>query len=455
MALRLLMHRFEPSSLRSFPLRDLMIRSSNCPSGKCVEAVRVQMWIWANHSSDSIPPYASPRLKKERLLVEGEIPSIPTTTFSTSVDMSQDTGDIVISQGTGDMSQGTSNRVIQNATKLWAWTCNACSFKNMINADQMKNTRFVCTICQTRTSTKQVQTNIVVVEDEEKDYHDISSGQENVAIRMYGEMSTLKKLKNEFLSYITSSVLSPCVRIKWKRNGGVRACMGGEHQTLKNICSISECSHKSLSLECNRYCECASIKDCECGNRITQRGIGVHLEVFWTGNDRRWGVRALQSISKGQFVCVYAGEIVPFGCKCEHNCDNENCVHLTSCANCVAQGKTQIRNSQAYVFELKPKTTATTKSFRANRETNKHVSKYVIDGRRFRNVGPFFNHACSGWNIEPRFMYSEHHDTDLPILAFFAKCNIKANEEILLNYGHKFPGCMCKSCAIKKKKKMK
>jgi hypothetical protein len=287
---------------------------------------------------------------------------------------------------------------------------------------------------------KQVQANLNVVEDEDVDFHDISSGQESVPIRMYGDTSTLKRLKSEFVSYITSPVMSPCVRIDWKQS--VETCCVPTSQSEKNVCSVSKCSHGSRFLECNRMCECANMNDMKCGNRLTQHGVGVSLEVFWTGRERRWGVRSLQSITKGDFVCIYAGEIVPIGCKCEHNCTNENCVHMTSCPKCVAQGKTKIRNSQAYVFELKARS-----GQKAN-DKNK-VCKYGIDGRRYRNIGPFFNHACSGFNIEPRFLYSEHLDKDIPTVAFFAKRNIKPNEEILLNYGHKLPGCRCTSCRRK------
>ena len=100
-ALRILMDRFEPTRLRSFPLRDVLIRTSKTPSGKYVEAVRVQMLLWANHSSDTTPPYASPRPKKS----SGATESIA-----------------------NDMSQNTSDIVKANATKLWTWTCNACSY---------------------------------------------------------------------------------------------------------------------------------------------------------------------------------------------------------------------------------------------------------------------------------------------------------------------------------------
>ena len=141
---------------------------------------------------------------------------------------------------------------------------------------------------------KQVQANLNVVEDEDVDFHDISSGQESVPIRMYGDTSTLKRLKSEFVSYITSPVMSPCVRIDWKQS--VEACCIPTSTTTKNICSVSKRSHGFKFLECNRMCECASMNSVKkCGNRLTQHGVGVSLEVFWTGRERRWGVRSLQS----------------------------------------------------------------------------------------------------------------------------------------------------------------
>ena len=160
-ALRLLMHRFEPFHLRSFPLRKVLVEASKTPSGRYVETVRVQMLHWANHFDDTTPPYASPRLKK--------------------CGRAEDTA--------GNMSQDTSNRVTENATKLWTWACNACSYENTISSDKMTDTRYICGMCGTSTSVKQVQANIVVVEDEDVDYHDVSSGQESVPIRMYVDVS--------------------------------------------------------------------------------------------------------------------------------------------------------------------------------------------------------------------------------------------------------------------------
>uniref|UniRef100_A0A8C3SR45 Histone-lysine N-methyltransferase SETDB2 n=1 Tax=Chelydra serpentina TaxID=8475 RepID=A0A8C3SR45_CHESE len=57
--------------------------------------------------------------------------------------------------------------------------------------------------------------------------------------------------------------------------------------------------------ECNLSCKCDRMR---CHNRVAQHGIQVRLQVFNT--DRKgWGVRCLDDIDKGTFVCTYSGNI--------------------------------------------------------------------------------------------------------------------------------------------------
>ncbi|GAU21877.1 hypothetical protein TSUD_33740 [Trifolium subterraneum] len=58
--------------------------------------------------------------------------------------------------------------------------------------------------------------------------------------------------------------------------------------------------------ECWRKCGC----DMKCGNRVVQRGISRKLQVFLTEEGKGWGVRPLEDLPKGSFVCEYAGEIL-------------------------------------------------------------------------------------------------------------------------------------------------
>ncbi|KAL6953133.1 hypothetical protein U1Q18_048288 [Sarracenia purpurea var. burkii] len=58
--------------------------------------------------------------------------------------------------------------------------------------------------------------------------------------------------------------------------------------------------------ECWRKCGC----DMQCGNRVVQRGITCKLQVFFTKEGKGWGVRPLQDLPKGSFVCEYVGEVL-------------------------------------------------------------------------------------------------------------------------------------------------
>ncbi|KAL0900920.1 hypothetical protein Bca101_084881 [Brassica carinata] len=58
--------------------------------------------------------------------------------------------------------------------------------------------------------------------------------------------------------------------------------------------------------ECWRKCGC----DMKCGNRVVQRGISCQLQVYFTQEGKGWGIRTLQDLPKGTFVCEYIGEIL-------------------------------------------------------------------------------------------------------------------------------------------------
>ncbi|XP_056416044.1 histone-lysine N-methyltransferase SETDB2 [Hyla sarda] len=58
--------------------------------------------------------------------------------------------------------------------------------------------------------------------------------------------------------------------------------------------------------ECNVSCKCDR-KMCE--NRLVQLGLQLRLQVFKT-KGKGWGVRCLDDLDKGTFVCIYAGKIL-------------------------------------------------------------------------------------------------------------------------------------------------
>lgn len=57
--------------------------------------------------------------------------------------------------------------------------------------------------------------------------------------------------------------------------------------------------------ECNARCKCAST----CLNRVAQHPLQLRLQVFKTEN-RGWGIRCLNDVPHGAFICIYAGRLL-------------------------------------------------------------------------------------------------------------------------------------------------
>ncbi|KRT84106.1 SET domain-containing protein [Oryctes borbonicus] len=57
--------------------------------------------------------------------------------------------------------------------------------------------------------------------------------------------------------------------------------------------------------ECNRKCKCAST----CLNRVVQNPLHHKLQIFQT-DMKGWGIRCLNDIPQGSFICIYAGVLL-------------------------------------------------------------------------------------------------------------------------------------------------
>uniref|UniRef100_A0A672GYK3 Histone-lysine N-methyltransferase SETDB1 n=1 Tax=Salarias fasciatus TaxID=181472 RepID=A0A672GYK3_SALFA len=68
---------------------------------------------------------------------------------------------------------------------------------------------------------------------------------------------------------------------------------------------LEECLPTGI-YECNKMCKCCSQM---CTNRLVQHGLQVRLQLFKTQN-KGWGIRCLDDVAKGSFVCIYAGKIL-------------------------------------------------------------------------------------------------------------------------------------------------
>ncbi|NXC26599.1 SETMR methyltransferase, partial [Campylorhamphus procurvoides] len=150
--------------------------------------------------------------------------------------------------------------------------------------------------------------------------------------------------------------------------------------------------------ECNALCPCSE----SCHNRVVQRGLQLRLQVFHTPH-KGWGVRTLQDIPRGSFVCEYAGEVLGL-------------------AEARRRVQAQSPEDSNYILALR------------EHLHDGRVLETFVDPTHVGNVGRFLNHSC-----EPNlFMVPVRVDSMVPRLALFAATDISAGEELSYDYSGRF-----------------
>ncbi|KAM8867530.1 histone-lysine N-methyltransferase SETMAR [Synchiropus picturatus] len=163
--------------------------------------------------------------------------------------------------------------------------------------------------------------------------------------------------------------------------------------SLINI-SKTDAAYCDPVFECNAVCTCGDA----CSNRVVQRGVRLKLEVFCTAT-RGWGVRTLQPITRGMFVCEYAGEVIGF--------DEARRRQLA-----------QTPEDNNYIIAVR------------EHSGTGSITETFVDPGMVGNVGRFLNHSC----LPNLFMLPVRVHSVIPRLALFAGRDIDAKEELMFDY---------------------
>ncbi|XP_054473554.1 histone-lysine N-methyltransferase SETMAR [Anoplopoma fimbria] len=163
--------------------------------------------------------------------------------------------------------------------------------------------------------------------------------------------------------------------------------------TLLNL-NQTDSGYCSPVFECNALCTCSDA----CSNRVVQVGVRLRLEVCSTEN-RGWGVRTLEAIPHGTFVCEYAGEVIGL-------------------EEARRRQLSQRAEENNYIIAV-----------REHAGTGS-VTETFVDPAAVGNVGRFLNHSCQP-NL---FMQPVRVHSVVPRLALFAGRNIDAQEELTFDY---------------------
>ncbi|RHN51330.1 putative methyltransferase chromatin remodeling SET family [Medicago truncatula] len=144
---------------------------------------------------------------------------------------------------------------------------------------------------------------------------DISNGKENIGVRLYYEIdSDLYPMQFEYLPKAAFPMLLLPQSMTTRKKMRVIECSECVDGCVSSIMNSNTTPYsksgilwkgRSLIYECGPFCSCPS----HCRNRVTQKGIKYRLEVF-RSNETSWGVRSLDPILAGTFICEFTGLVL-------------------------------------------------------------------------------------------------------------------------------------------------
>ncbi|CAN6684610.1 unnamed protein product [Malus baccata var. baccata] len=188
-------------------------------------------------------------------------------------------------------------------------------------------------------------------------------------------------------------------------------CKSCPLERVKNDDCLEPCKghlRRQFIKECWSKCGCHR----QCGNRVVQRGLNWKLQVFFTAEGKGWGLRTLEDLPKGAFVCEYVGEV------------------LTS-------KELHERNIKSSRSGKRPYPVLLDANW-ASKADLRNEEALCLDATNYGNVARFINHRCLDANLAEIPVEVETPDHCYYHLAFFTTRKVNALEELTWDYGIDF-----------------
>jgi histone-lysine N-methyltransferase SETDB1 len=244
--------------------------------------------------------------------------------------------------------------------------------------------------------------------------------------------------------------------------------------------------------ECNSRCKC----DHRCSNRVVQNPISVRLQLFKTAS-KGWGLRCLDDVPKGGFLCVYTGQLLTeeqsdirgmeLGDEYFAELDFIECVRRSRIDQLEQSGELDDNNlSSMDINEMATITKTKTNYIKSNHQVPKQVQQtsenddcielssdendscspdnkqqtrinekfftnsrnpffyanylrssdvFIMDAKICGNIGRYFNHSCTP-NIFVQNVFVDTYDLRFPWISFFSSQFIKAGTELCWDYNY-------------------
>lgn len=171
---------------------------------------------------------------------------------------------------------------------------------------------------------------------------------------------------------------------------------------------------KPLVFECNSNCGCPP----SCRNRVSQKGLKHRLEVF-RSRETGWGVRTLDLIHAGSFICEYAGLILTREQAQVFSMNGDTLIYPGRFAEKWAEWGDLTQIYPGYVTPTYPSIPPL---------------DIAMDVSKMRNVACYISHSTCP-NVMVQLVLYDHNNILFPHLMLFAMENIPPMRELSLDYG--------------------
>ncbi|KAL0414172.1 UNVERIFIED_CONTAM: Histone-lysine N-methyltransferase family member SUVH9 [Sesamum radiatum] len=249
---------------------------------------------------------------------------------------------------------------------------------------------------------------------------DLSSKKENLPVFFYNDVD--KDHDPLYYEYLISTVFPPYVYHCGSTSGCdcVGGCMddcfcakknGGEFPyNLQGILVRG----KPLIFECGPHCRCPP----SCRNRVAQKGVRNRFEVF-RSTETGWGVRSLDLIQAGSFICEYAGVVLTREQVQVFTMNGDSLIYPSRFAE-----RWREWGNLSEVFC----------DYKCPEDPSTPPLDFAMDVSRMRNVACYMSHSSSP-NVLVQLVLYDHNNVSFPHLMLFAMENIPPMRELSLDYG--------------------
>lgn len=250
---------------------------------------------------------------------------------------------------------------------------------------------------------------------------DISMKKENVPICLFNDIDN--DHDPLYYEYLTRTVFPPFAFHHGSNGTGcncVSGCAddcfcamknGGEFAYDRNGILLRG---KPVIFECGTFCQCPP----SCKNRVSQKGVRNRLEVF-RSRETGWGVRSLDLIQAGAFICEYTGVVLTRDQATVFTMNGDTLVYPNRFTDRWAEWGDLSQIYTDYVRPIYPSIPPL---------------DFAMDVSRMRNVACYMSHSSSP-NVLVQFVLYDHNNLLFPHLMLFAMENIPPLRELSLDYG--------------------